>query len=309
MTDDVIVTHELSRRFGALVAVQDVSLRIHHGEVFGLLGPNGAGKSTLIRMLCGILDPSGGHGTVVGFDIAREAERIKERIGYMTQRFSLYEDLTVVENLEFYAGIYGVPRRDRRARIDEVIAHAGLEPRRRQIAGTLSGGWKQRVALAAATIHRPPLLFLDEPTAGVDPVTRRAFWDEIHALAAGGTTILVTTHYMDEAERCHRIGFIFAGRLLDQGRPGEVVERRHLQAAEIEVEDPVRVRASLATLPDVQSVEPFGHALRVVTTGVDPVELVRAIATPIHARPSAASVEDAFVAIVRAQEASPGAPA
>jgi len=307
MTDDVIVTHELSRRFGELVAVRDVSLRVHRGEVFGLLGPNGAGKSTLIRMLCGILDPTGGHGTVVGFDIAREAERIKERIGYMTQRFSLYEDLTVVENLEFYAGIYGVPRRERRARIDEVIAHAGLEPRRRQIAGTLSGGWKQRVALAAATIHHPPLLFLDEPTAGVDPVTRRAFWDEIHALAVGGTTILVTTHYMDEAERCHRIGFIFAGRLLDQGRPQEVVERRHLKAAEIEVEDPVRVRASLVTRPDVQSVEPFGHALRVVTTGVDPVELVRAIATPIHARRSPASVEDAFVAIVRAQELTLGA--
>src|SRR5437868_6228362 len=194
-------------------------MSVEKGEIFGVLGPNGAGKSTTIRMLCGILDPSGGRGKVVGFDIARQAERIKERIGYMTQRFSLYEDLSVGENLLFYAGIYGVPRARRRARVDEVLARAGLTGRRNQLAGTLSGGWKQRVALASSTIHEPPLLFLDEPTAGVDPVSRRDFWDQIHRIASGGTTVLLTTHYMDEAERCHRLAFIFRGTLLDTGTP------------------------------------------------------------------------------------------
>ncbi|HEY7376608.1 MAG TPA: ABC transporter ATP-binding protein, partial [Polyangia bacterium] len=230
MSDPVIVTDRLSRRFGALVAVRDVSLTVERGEIFGVLGPNGAGKSTTIRMLCGILDPTSGSGRVVGYDIARDAERIKERIGYMTQRFSLYEDLTVAENLRFYAGIYGVARGERRARVDETIRRAGLQDRRDQIAGTLSGGWKQRVALASATIHRPPLLFLDEPTAGVDPVSRRDFWDEIYRLSAGGTTVLLTTHYMDEAARCHRLAFIFRGQLLDIGKPDEVVARRNLRA-------------------------------------------------------------------------------
>src|SRR5688572_2083915 len=201
-SDDFVVRAEhLSRRFGHLVAVRDVSLSVRRGEIFGVLGPNGAGKSTTIRMLCGILDPSSGKGTVVGFDIAKESESIKQRIGYMTQRFSLYEDLTVEENMRFYAGVYGVKRAQRRARIDEVVAESGLAERRAQVAGTLSGGWKQRVALACATIHQPPLLFLDEPTAGVDPVSRRQFWNQIHRVAAGGTTVLVTTHYMDEAER------------------------------------------------------------------------------------------------------------
>jgi ABC-2 type transport system ATP-binding protein len=298
----VIVTEKLSKRFGDLVAVKDLSLRVDKGEIFGVLGPNGAGKSTTIRMLCGILDPTSGKGTVVGFDIATEAERIKERIGYMTQRFSLYEDLTVYENLEFYAGIYGIGRRERRARLDEVIATAGLEDRRKQLAGTLSGGWKQRVALAAATIHRPPLIFLDEPTAGVDPVTRRGFWDEIHRLAATGTTILVTTHYMDEAERCHRLAFIFAGRLLDEGRPDEVIARRKLSALEIEVADPDAVREALRNRPEIESVEPYGHALRVVGRGIDLEAAVREVTTPTRIQPAHASVEDAFVSMVRAEQ-------
>src|SRR6185295_19448618 len=211
MEGAVIHTEHLERRFGDLVAVRDVSLDVRKGEIFGVLGPNGAGKSTTIRMLCGILDPSGGSGTVVGYDIAREPERIKERIGYMTQRFSLYEDLTVFENLRFYAGLYGVPGAKRSARIEQVLEETGLRGRRDQLSGTLSGGWKQRVALACATIHGPPLLFLDEPTAGVDPVSRREFWEQIHRLSAEGTTVLVTTHYMDEAERCHRLAFIFRG--------------------------------------------------------------------------------------------------
>jgi ABC-2 type transport system ATP-binding protein len=298
------------------MAVKDVSLTVRAGEIFGLLGPNGAGKSTTIRMLCGILRPTGGRGRVVGYDIAEEAEQVKARIGYMTQRFSLYEDLTVEENLRFYAGLYGVPggRGGLRARVDEAIARADLGPRRGQITGTLSGGWKQRVALASSTIHRPPLLFLDEPTAGVDPVSRRDFWDLIHRLAAEGTTVLLTTHYMDEAERCHRLSFIFDGSVLDTGTPAEIVERRHLRALELEVTRPIeaadRLRAAIDPRggPGIEEVAHFGAVLRVTTRGAaDPEPLVRRLLegaghTVDDLRPSRVSVEDAFVAMVREDE-------
>ncbi len=301
----IIETEHLSRRFGSLVAVRDVSLSVKKGEIFGVLGPNGAGKSTTIRMLCGILDPSGGRGTVVGYDIATQAERIKERIGYMTQRFSLYEDLTVAENLTFYAGIYGVPRSRRRARVDEVIERGGLSARRDQLAGTLSGGWKQRVALASATIHEPPLLFLDEPTAGVDPVSRREFWDQIHRIAAGGTTVLLTTHYMDEAERCHRLAFIFRGELLDVGTPTEIVERRHLRVAELEVERATEAAEALRARPEVDEIAHYGHVLRLATRGeTDPERLTRETLAPLGieiraCRETRVTVEDAFVSMVR----------
>ena len=308
--EPIIRADRLSRRFGDLVAVRDVSLEVRRGEIFGVLGPNGAGKSTTIRMLCGILDPTGGSGTVVGFDVRTEAERIKERIGYMTQRFSLYEDLSVEENLAFYAGIYGVPRRRRRARVEEVLERSGLVARRRQIAGTLSGGWKQRVALASATIHEPPLLFLDEPTAGVDPVSRRDFWEQIHRLAAEGTTALLTTHYMDEAERCHRIAFISRGELLDSGRPAEVVARRELRVAEIEVERAAEAAALLRGADDVEEVSLYGRTLRVAARRRrDPVEVAAAILGPRGialgpAHETRVTVEDAFVAMVRAEEAA-----
>lgn len=223
-TPAIIETHHLERRFGSLLAVRDVSLSVRRGEIFGVLGPNGAGKSTTIRMLCGILDPTGGTGTVVGFDIKRQSERIKERIGYMTQRFSLYEDLTVMENLAFYAGIYGVPRRRRKGRVDEVINNAGLSDRRRQLAGTLSGGWKQRVALAAATIHEPPLLFLDEPTAGVDVELRQTLWQFVARLNRQGHTVLLTTHYLEEAEAlCGRIAMLKQGRVVTLARTAELL--------------------------------------------------------------------------------------
>jgi ABC-2 type transport system ATP-binding protein len=300
----VVETRNLGRRFGELVAVEGVDLAVRKGEIFGVLGPNGAGKSTTIRMLCGILDPTSGDGKVVGHDVRREPELIKQRIGYMTQRFSLYEDLSVEENLTFYAGIYGVPRRVRAARVREVMLDNGLTGRRKQIAGTLSGGWKQRVALASATIHQPPLLFLDEPTAGVDPVSRRDFWAEIHRLAAGGTTVLVTTHYMDEAERCHRLCFIFSGRVLDVGRPDEIVARSGLAAAELDVDDPPAATAALAGQDDVVGVEALGHRLRVVTRGADPAAVVTAAGGRVQrAAPARISVEDAFVAMVRRQEA------
>jgi ABC-2 type transport system ATP-binding protein len=306
MSGPIVHTEHLERRFGALVAVRDLSLDVAPGEIFGVLGPNGAGKSTTIRMLCGILDPSAGRGTVVGYDIARDAEKIKERIGYMTQRFSLYEDLTVRENLRFYAGIYGVSGAGRggRGRLDEALRSAGLEARRDQLAGTLSGGWKQRVALACATIHAPPLLFLDEPTAGVDPVSRRDFWERIHELASGGTTVLLTTHYMDEAERCHRLAFIFRGTLLDSGTPDEVVTRRNLRVAELDVERAGEAAARLRGDGRVEEVAHYGHVLRLATRGgVDPEAVARDVLGGVgvsSARPVRTTVEDAFVAMVRA---------
>jgi ABC-2 type transport system ATP-binding protein len=306
----VISTNKLARRFGNLVAVREVSFEVYRGEIFGVLGPNGAGKSTTIRMLCGILDPSGGSGRVVGYDIARDPEEIKQRIGYMTQRFSLYEDLTVEENLKFYGGIYGLARAKRRTRIDAVLEQSGLLDRRNQIAGTLSGGWKQRVALACATIHEPPLLFLDEPTAGVDPVSRRQFWDRIHLLAGEGTTVLVTTHYMDEAERCHRLAFIFRGELLTIGTPEEVVERRGLRVMEIEVEREPEVATYLRTLPEVDGVGHYGGRLRVALRGTnDPERLLRdALAAKgfslRHCAEGRATVEDAFVSMVREEDST-----
>jgi ABC-2 type transport system ATP-binding protein len=304
VSEPVVLAEHLERRFGSLVAVRDVSLRVEKGEVFGVLGPNGAGKSTTIRMLCGLLDPSGGKATVVGYDVAREPEKVKERIGYMTQRFSLYEDLSVIENLDFYAAIYGVPRKARKRRIEEVIVTTGLEDRRKQLAGTLSGGWKQRLALACSTIHEPPLLFLDEPTAGVDPVSRRAFWERIHAIASQGTTIVVTTHYMDEAERCHRLAFIFKGGVLDVGTPEEVVERRKLQVVELEVDNVALATELLEHAPEIEEAAHFGHILRVATRDRDPLDTVRALfdGHPVRIRsshPGRPNVEDAFVSMVR----------
>jgi drug efflux transport system ATP-binding protein len=304
MNEPIIQVNGLSRRFGERMAVRELSFTVARGEIFGILGPNGAGKSTTIRMLCGILDPTGGSATVVGHDVAREPEAVKARIGYMTQRFSLYEDLTVWENLWFYAGLYGVARSKRKARVDDVIDRTGLADRRKQLAGTLSGGWKQRLALACSTIHAPPLLFLDEPTAGVDPVSRRDFWDQIHRLSGEGTTVLVTTHYMDEAERCHRLAFIFRGSLLDMGTPQEIVARRRLRIGSFEVERASEAADALRGSPDVDEVAHYGRELRVTTKGgADPRAVVAAVLRPlgidIRAEHEARlGVEDAFVAMV-----------
>jgi ABC-2 type transport system ATP-binding protein len=306
--ETIVEVEHLSRRFGDRLAVADVSFSIRRGEIFGVLGPNGAGKSTTIRMLCGILDPSGGRATVVGYDVAKEPEAVKQRIGYMTQRFSLYEDLSVEENLRFYAGLYGVPRRRRRARVDEVIERTGLGDRRPQLAGTLSGGWKQRLALACSTIHEPPILFLDEPTAGVDPVSRRDFWDQIYRLSAAGTTVLVTTHYMDEAERCHRLAFIFRGHLLDIGTPLEIVARRDLRIGSFEVADGVLAADALRGRPEVDEVAHFGHELRVTTrAGHEPAEVVRRVLgergiAVVAQHEARLGVEDAFVSMVHDDE-------
>ena len=309
MSDPIIVAEHLARHFGPMVAVRDVSFRVERGEIFGVLGPNGAGKSTTIRMLCGILDPTSGHGTVVGYDIGRDPEAIKARIGYMTQRFSLYEDLTVRENMDFYAGIYGLSRARRAARIEAVLDRTGLRARAGQLAGTLSGGWKQRVALACATLHEPPLLFLDEPTAGVDPVSRRDFWEQIHQLSAAGTTILVTTHYMDEAERCHRLSFIFRGAVLDVGTPEDIVARRDLRVCELVVGDATRAADALRREPAVDEVAHYGHVLRVAARGSDPEALTRRVldaeGIPVERCARArATVEDAFVSMVREDAAA-----
>jgi ABC-2 type transport system ATP-binding protein len=225
---DAVVMEGLRKVFhSGLVAVDHLDLTVHRGEVFGLLGPNGSGKTTTIRMLCGLLTPTSGRATVVGHDVALEPEFIRTKIGYMSQRYGLYDDLTVYENLRFYATVYGLHGAVRAARLDKHMAEIGLTPRRDQLAGTLSGGWKQRLALACATAHEPEMLFLDEPTAGVDPAARRAFWKSIYDLAAGGTTILVTTHYMDEAERCQRLAFLSRGHLIGLGTVKEILEHFH----------------------------------------------------------------------------------
>ncbi len=260
-----VVTEGLTKRFGDRLAVDHIDLTIRQAEIYGFLGPNGAGKSTTIRMLCGILDPTEGSGKVLGYDIWTERERIKENIGYMSQRFSLYDDLTVQENLEFYAQIYSVPREERLPRIREIIRRTGLSGRERDLAGTLSGGYRQRLALGCAIVHRPRMVFLDEPTAGADPVSRRNFWDLVYLLAAEGTTIMVTTHYMDEAEHCDTLGFIYNGRLLAQGPPAEI-KAQHLRGQVWEVEcRPAGVGMEiLEKLPGVEEVVRYGNLLHLI---------------------------------------------
>jgi ABC-2 type transport system ATP-binding protein len=251
----------LTKRFGDLIAVNELSIRIPRGEIFGFLGPNGSGKTTSIRMLCGLLTPDAGSGHCLGFDIRTESARIKQYVGYMTQRFSFYEDLSIRENLEFVARIYGVSRmRDAVARTLEQL---GLTERQHQLAGGLSGGWKQRLALAACLLHEPRLLLLDEPTAGVDPKARREFWEQVHGLAATGITVLISTHYMDEAERCTRLGYIAYGRLLAEGSPDELIAQSRLatwRVSDGEVED---LATRLKAVPGVTQVVPFGRQLHV----------------------------------------------
>lgn len=264
----------LNKSFGAKHVVQDLSIQVAQGRICGFLGPNGSGKTTTLRMLCGLLTPDSGQGTCLGFDILREADRIKRETGYMTQRFSLYEDLTIAENLQFTARVYGLDRR--RERVDAALDQLGLASRREQLAGTLSGGWKQRLALAAATLHEPQLLLLDEPTAGVDPKARRTFWDEIHELADKGLTVLVSTHYMDEAERCHEIAYISYGRLIARGTAEEVVKGSGLITFHGEGPEIGRLAHELAGKPGVETVAPFGAALHV--SGTDRAQLEAAIA-------------------------------
>lgn len=302
----------LTRRFGDLVAVSDVTFEVRRGEVFAFLGPNGSGKSTTIRMLCGILPPSAGSGEVLGFDIRREQERIKQSIGYMSQRFSLYEDLTVRENLEFYAGIYEVPRADLAARVTELIAMAGLRGRERQLAAHLSGGWKQRLALSCAIVHRPPLLFLDEPTAGVDPVSRREFWTMIHELAAGGITVFATTHYLDEAEHASRVAMIHDGVLSALATPAELKAsflRGRLYA--VRSAETLRALQVLQGRPDISDVSLYGDAIHALVLGeADALEMGAALhaagVADATVEPIAPSLEDVFISLMKKPTAASG---
>ncbi len=262
MSGSAIVARGLTRRFGALTAVDRIDLTVPRGTIYGFLGPNGSGKSTTIRMLCGLLLPSEGTAEVLGHPVPGDVEILRHQIGYMTQRFSLYEDLTVGENLQFIAEIYCVPRPARRARIMERLARYHLTDRVRQYAGTLSGGQKQRLALAAATLHDPQLLFLDEPTSAVDPQSRRDFWDDLFALVAGGTTILVSTHYMDEAERCHCLAILDQGRIMADGSPQELEASLDATVVEVDGEHPGQALAALKNLPGVLGVTQLGLRLR-----------------------------------------------
>jgi ABC-2 type transport system ATP-binding protein len=274
MTELAIHAVGLAKAFGELKAVQDLSIDVPQGAIYGFLGPNGSGKTTTIRMLCGLLTPDAGEGTCLGFDIRRDTQRIKAEVGYMPQRFGLYEDLTIRENLEFIARLYGMAR-PRESALD-AIARLGLEKRTQQLAGHLSGGWKQRLALAACVLHKPRLLLLDEPTAGVDPKARREFWDEIHDLAAGGITVLVSTHYMDEAERCQLIGYISQGRLLAHGTVAEVVRAAGISAWRITGTGVDRLMPRIKALPGVETAALFGAELHV--SGIDAALIEKSLA-------------------------------
>ncbi len=293
---NAIDVHGLVKRYGDKTVVNDVSMTVRKGEIVGFLGPNGSGKTTTIRIMCGLLTPDEGHGTVLGYDLRREGLLIKREVGYMTQRFSFYEDLTIAENLAFVARLYKLsPVKDY---VDRTLADLGLSSRRNQLAGTLSGGWKQRLALAACIMHKPKLLMLDEPTAGVDPKARRDFWDEIHYLAGDGLTVLVSTHYMDEAERCHRISYISYGTMLATGTVDEVVRDAGLTTYLVDGPKLERLAKELRDRPGIEQVAPFGASLHVV--GSDEALLESSLADlssreGVSVRRGETSLEDVFI--------------
>jgi ABC-2 type transport system ATP-binding protein len=293
--ENVIDVRGLTKRFGDRTVVDDVSMTVRRGEIVGFLGPNGSGKTTTIRMMCGLLSLDAGEGEVLGHDLRTESRAIKDQVGYMTQRFSLYEDLSIEENLNLVAGLYRLP--DPRASVAGTLDGLGLTSRRKQLAGSLSGGWKQRLALAACIMHAPKLLLLDEPTAGVDPKARREFWDEIHALAAEGMTVLVSTHYMDEAERCHRISYIAYGRMIAEGTVQEVLAGSGLSTFVVAGPGLDAIARRLRGRPGVEQIAAFGATLHVV--GRDPAALEAAladIAEPgVTVRPDATTLEDVFI--------------
>jgi len=298
-SDIAIDVHGLTKSFGDRTVVRNLSMQVKRGTIYGFLGPNGSGKTTTIRMLCGLLTPDEGTGTCLGYDIRTETEKIKRQVGYMTQRFSLYEDLSVRENLEFIARIYGLPNPVKAAQA--MIEHIGLNGREGQLAGRLSGGWKQRLSLGACTLPNPQLLLLDEPTAGVDPKARREFWNEIHALAACGLTALVSTHYMDEAERCHEIAYIAYGELLTHGTVDEVVRGSNLTTYNVSGAELASLAAALEKKPGVDSVAPFGTSLHV--SGRDHAALEAAIAPYRNDAKHTwtvidASLEDVFIGLM-----------
>ncbi len=304
-----VEVHDLVKRFGTFVAVDHVSLAVRRGEIFGFLGPNGAGKSTTIRMLCGLLTPSEGTARVGGFDVATEPEAIKRSIGYMSQKFSLYDDLEVGENIDFFSGIYGVPEDRRAARRDYVLEMSGLEARRHSMTRLLAGGWKQRLALGCAILHEPPILFLDEPTSGVDPIARRDFWELIYQLSEAGNTIFVSTHYMDEAEYCHRVALMYRGKIIALGSPAELkrsLTGHHLLA--LETSDSRGALKALDGFDGVRDVAVFGGGLHVTvddSKAAGPLirERLASLAIEVHTLESIEpSMEDVFVAMIEQEE-------
>jgi ABC-2 type transport system ATP-binding protein len=310
-----IIADGLVKKFGAFTAVDHVSFRVDAGEVMGFLGPNGAGKSTIIRMLCGLLRPTAGRAVVAGIDVARDPEGVRQRIGYMSQKFSLYSDLTVAENLRFFGGVYRVPRSELAERVRSVIEMADLVGREDALVSTLASGWKQRLALGCAVLHRPPILFLDEPTSGVDPPARRRFWDLIHTLSEGGVTVLVSTHYMDEAEHCNRIALINQGRLVAVGSPGEL--KRTGLAGDLLVLECDELGAALALLPNVpgvRDVAAFGNSLHVLVEDADkalrdlPRHLADAGLRYTRIERIEPTLEDIFVRLVGAEARPEAAP-
>jgi ABC-2 type transport system ATP-binding protein len=301
-TTPAIVAHNLTRRFGQLTAVDHINLSIPGAHIYGFLGPNGSGKSTTIRMLCGLLLPSEGEADVLGLSIPRQAEELKRKIGYMTQRFSLYEDLTVHENLEFIAKIYCLPKGRQQPRINQLLEKYHLTDLASQRAGTLSGGQRQRLALAAATLHEPELLFLDEPTSAVDPQSRREFWETLFDLTTEGTTILVSTHYMDEAERCHRLAILDYGRIVADDSPRELERRINTGVVELESDDPQRARRHLLNKPSIVSVAQLGMRLRILVLQdiSDPAlyvrDLLQGVTNITEVQQVRPNLEDVFVA-------------
>ncbi len=308
-TEKAVVVKDIERRFGPFVAVNRVSFEVAKGEIFGFLGPNGAGKSTTIRMLCGILAPSAGSGTVAGFDIRTQSEEIKSKVGYMSQKFSLYEDLSVEENIDFYSGIYRIAPERKRQRKEWVIDMAGLQAHRHAHTGTLSGGWKQRLALGCAILHEPPILFLDEPTSGVDPNSRRQFWNLIYELSGRGVTVFVTTHYMDEAEYCERIALIYRGELIAGGTPEEL-KTRFMQEDVLEIvcDRPQDAMPVIQDLGEVKEVALFGKSLHVVaengatTTRVLEERLPSKGFRIARLEKIVPSMEDVFVSLIEARD-------
>ncbi|UWG95739.1 ABC transporter ATP-binding protein [Dehalobacter sp. DCM] len=299
--ENVIITENLTKRFGDFTAVDKLSLQVRRGEIFGFLGPNGAGKSTAIRMLCGILEPTEGSAVVLGHDLKAETEKIKAKIGYMSQKFSLYDDLTVRENLKFYAGLYRIPRKELANRLEEMIAMADLLGRENELAGNLSGGWKQRLALGCAIIAKPPLLFLDEPTSGVSPTSRRKFFQIIRRMTHDGTTVMVTTHFMDEAERCHRLAFISGGKLMAVDRPDNL-KKNAIKGCMVEVSlpDGMQRMKEIEKLPYVKECTIHGALLHILLT--DKEDVLQLQETLVCApRMITPSLEDVFVALAKQQ--------
>lgn len=302
--------HDLVQRFGSFTAVDRVSFTIPRGEIFGLLGPNGAGKTTTIRILCGLLFPSDGQARVLGYDVARQPEEIKKRIGYMSQKFSLYGDLTPTENLNFYASIYKIPRAERSSRVAELIGMAGLGNQQNTLTRNLSGAWRQRLALACAIVHRPPMLFLDEPTAGVDPISRREFWDLIYQMAGEGTSVLVTTHYMDEAEYCNTIGMMYAGSLIALASPDELRTQLPGRLIQVDCDRPAQAVQILTGLPGILETAVHGAKLHLLLSDIDRLEEVRGCLSqagvPVRSIDAIQpSLEDIFLYMVEQRQTAP----